>query len=206
MKLDQQLLDHYSKNKNNIQKRLIDFKNVPRENYFYELCYCICTPQSKAIAAEQVQNKLANLDFFNKKFNPVNILNSPEHYIRFHNQKAERLLLAIDIFQAVLEILDSNETSKHKRNLLKRLVNGFGMKEASHFMRNIGYEGLAILDRHILKNLVKLQVYDKIPLINTEKNYQIAEEQFINFSCKINIPIDELDLLFWSFENGNILK
>ena len=69
-----------------IKKRLMEFKNIHVDDYFYELCYCICTPQSKAKNAFQVVNKLRQRDFLNKKFNPIDLLRDPSHYIRFHNQ------------------------------------------------------------------------------------------------------------------------
>mgnify|MGYP000963934107 CR=1 FL=1 len=206
MPLDPELIKHYQKNKDKIKLRLLEFKQIKRENYFYELCFCICTPQSKAKSALQVQNKLQSLDFYNKRFNPVELLNSPLHYIRFHNQKSERLIKAIDYFPDVLAILDSNFSTIEKRNTLQKVVNGFGMKEASHFMRNIGYEGLAILDRHILKNLVNNGIFKKLPQINTKNNYLETEKIFNDFAKDIDIPIDELDLLFWSYENGEIIK
>jgi thermostable 8-oxoguanine DNA glycosylase len=39
-----------------------------------------------------------------------------------------------------------------------------------------------------------------------KKNYFEVEDKFIDFSSKIGIPIDELDLLFWSRENGEVFK
>ena len=103
-------------------------------------------------------------------------------------------------------MLDSKIDNYAKRDKIKELVNGFGYKEAGHFMRNIGYTGLAILDRHILKNLINAGVFEEIPKINTAKEYHKVESLFLDFANKINIPIDEIDLLFWAFENGEIIK
>ena len=206
MQLDKELSAHYEKNKARIRARLNDFKQVPKEDYFYEFCFCLCTPQSKAASALQVQNKLKELNFLNNPFYPVEILAVPEHYIRFHNQKAKRIQDAASYYPKIQEILDSESAPKEKRMKIYQSVNGFGMKEASHFMRNIGYEGLSILDRHILRNLVKLGVFADLPNISTVKNYLSAELAFLSFADEVAIPIDELDLLFWSFENGDIIK
>ena len=65
---------------------------------------------------------------------------------------------------------------------------------------------LAILDRHILKNLVVLGVIKEIPKSLTEKKYLEIEGKFEEFSKKINISMDELDLLFWSAEAGEVFK
>jgi thermostable 8-oxoguanine DNA glycosylase len=44
-------------------------------------------------------------------------------------------------------------------------VKGIGYKEAGHFLGNIGFnQDLAILDRHILKNLKKLGVINAVPV------------------------------------------
>lgn len=204
--LDEKLLEHYDKVQDRIKRRLQEFKEVPKSEYFYEFCFCLCTPQSKAANALIVQKKLKELDFENKPFNPVDILATPENYIRFHNQKAKRIENAPKIFPEIMSILESEESNFDKRAKIHKLVNGFGLKEASHFMRNIGYEGLAILDRHILKNLVKLGVYPEVPNISTVKGYYAAETGFLAFAREVLIPIDELDLLFWSYENGDIIK
>ncbi len=200
------LLISYESMKPLIQKRLQDFTSINEKNYFYELCYCLCTPQSKAANANKVQQKLASSDFLNTKFDPTQLLRDKDHYIRFHNQKAKRLLAAADSFNDVKEILDSNLGTADKRIIISQLVNGLGMKESSHFMRNIGYSGLAILDRHILKNLVLCGLYDAVPKVSSVKQYIGVENEFQHFAEAVGISIDELDLLFWSYETGEILK
>ena len=93
------------------------------------------------------------------------------------------------------------------RNWLADNVLGIGMKEASHFLRNIGFgKDLAILDRHILKNLRKHAVIKDIPKVLTKQKYLEIEQAMKKFSDKIMIRLDELDLLFWSEETGQIFK
>ncbi|MDX9790962.1 MAG: N-glycosylase/DNA lyase [Candidatus Kapaibacterium sp.] len=189
-----------------IKSRLNDFKSVPAKDYFYELCYCICTPQSKAANALIVQNMLAENDFFNKAFDPTPILRSPSNYIRFHNQKAARLLRVREEFNEISEIISSNMSNYEKRNWLANNLNGFGMKESSHFLRNIGYENLAILDRHILRHLMNCGVFDELPKLTPEKNYISVESKFLEFADYVGISLDELDLLFWASSTGEIIK
>jgi N-glycosylase/DNA lyase len=74
-------------------------------------------------------------------------------------------------------------------------------------MRNIGRSGgLAILDRHILRNLKRFGVIRSIPATLTTKRYLSIERRFARLADEIGIPIDELDLLFWSMETGEIRK
>lgn len=200
------LFEHYEKSKKKIIKRLNDFEIIDKSQYFYELCYCICTPQSKASYAMEVQSKLMQTKFFEIGYDPIHILNDKNHYIRFHNQKSIRLLKIRNDWENISNILESNLSPKEKRLWLSQNINGIGMKESAHFMRNIGYKNLGILDRHILKYLVLCGLYFEEPKISSQKQYEEVELAFLNFAKKTNIPIDELDLLFWSYQAGEILK
>jgi len=93
------------------------------------------------------------------------------------------------------------------RNLLTANIKGLGPKESSHFLRNIGKSDnkIAILDRHILKNLKELNII-KETTIKSPSHYLKIEKEFIKLSKKLKIPLDELDLLLWSKENGKIFK
>ena len=93
------------------------------------------------------------------------------------------------------------------REWLVKNVKGLGMKESSHFLRNIGFGfDLAILDRHILKNLKKNGIIKDIPNCLTKKRYMETEEKMRDFSKEIGISMGKLDLLFWSKETGEIFK
>jgi len=65
---------------------------------------------------------------------------------------------------------------------------------------------LAILDRHILNNLLKYGIINELPKSINKKKYYEIEKLFQNFANSIRIDINELDLLFWSFGTGIILK
>jgi len=45
-----------------------------------------------------------------------------------------------------------------------------------------------------------------LPRTLTKKRYSLIEKRFRQFSEEIRIPIDHLDLLFWSNETGEIFK
>jgi len=86
-------------------------------------------------------------------------------------------------------------------------VKGYGLKEASHFLRNIGLSNnkIAILDRHILRNLKELGLI-KDAKIKSPKHYLETEQIFLAHADRMRIPADELDLHWWSQENGEIFK
>jgi N-glycosylase/DNA lyase len=197
----------FEERKDAIRNRLEDFAQVPVSQYFYELAFCILTPQSSAINAEKTISELRDENFVNRGFDPTSHLRDPGHYIRFHNVKAKRLLAIRDSFPELLPHLTNGTLSaEQKRDILLEMVKGLGMKETGHFLRNIGIRDLAILDRHILRHLHRLHVIKKIPASLTRKRYLEIEKQWKRFAKRVDISIDELDLLFWSMETGKIRK
>ncbi|MFH0711139.1 MAG: DNA lyase, partial [Candidatus Aenigmatarchaeota archaeon] len=107
----------------------------------------------------------------------------------------------------IKEVLEKTKDDFELRRWLIKNVDGFGMKEASHFMRNVGRgQNIAILDRHVLRNLQKYGVIEKIPDVLTEKRYVEIEDEMRDFAKTSRIPLADLDLLFWSKETGFIFK
>lgn len=189
-----------------IRARLDDFTRVPDAELFYELAYCLLTPQSSAVNAGRAIAELKAERFLERPFDAADVLGRKEHYIRFHRTKAKRLLAARERFPEVrLRMLDRAD-SRASRAWLVENVDGLGWKEASHLLRNVGHRELAILDRHILKNLVRAGAIRSLPKTLTTKNYLAIERAFGRFAARVGIPMDELDLLFWSMETGEILK
>ncbi len=192
----------YNKEKSKIQEKLKEFRNLKEEDYIKEHIFCLLTPQSKAQSCWSAIEQL----FLENNFTEENIKRILIKKTRFHNTKTIRILYALENWSRVKENL-SIKNKTELRKWLSENVNGYGLKEAGHFLRNIGKSEnqIAILDRHILKNLFEL---NKIPniKIKSKKDYLEKEKSFIEFSKEIKIPIDELDLLFWSKENGEIFK
>ncbi len=189
-----------------IRQRLDDFKRVPATEYFYELVYCLLTPQSSAVNAGRAVDALRCAGFDWKEVDAAAILFRKEHYIRFHNTKGKRLAELKAQFPAISQHLSNDSAGPELRAWLVRNVKGLGWKEASHFLRNIGHRDLAILDRHILKHLKKHNVIRSLPKSLAEKHYLSIENKFKGFALHTGISMDELDLLFWSLETGEILK
>jgi N-glycosylase/DNA lyase len=74
-------------------------------------------------------------------------------------------------------------------------------------LRNIGLgEDLAILDRHILKNLALLGVIKEVPSNLSRKTYLEIEKKMTEFSKEAEIPMGKLDLLLWYKEAGEVFK
>ena len=60
---------------------------------------------------------------------------------------------------------------------------------------------------HILKNLVRYGVIDKIPSsLGSRRIYFEIEDKMKAFSKQTGIPLEDMDLLFWSMQTGFVFK
>lgn len=200
--MENELFRLHNINKKKIRDRLNDFKNLDENAKFNEMLFCLLTPQSNAKKCWAAVEKLSRLRSFNQK----EVSNILKEHTRFHNNKTKYILEAEKTWKIIKNELN-NKDKIALRNFIAENVSGYGLKEASHFLRNIGKSDnkIAILDRHILRNLVNLDIINDDKIKN-KKHYLEIEQKFLSFAEKINIPIDELDLLFWSKENGEIFK
>ncbi len=207
------LLSEYEKIESKIKKRISEFKKIgtkkDKERIFEEMVFCLLTPQSKAKNAwEAVVNMRADGSLYNgseeamkKHLRKIRFLNNKAKYIKkLRNKYFKKDNL---VYKVIFE-----ETDEIKlREWLVKNIKGYGYKEASHFLRNIGKgRSLAILDRHILKNLMAFNVIKTLPSTLTKKKYLTIEKQMRKFSKEIGIPMEDLDLLLWYKETGEIFK
>jgi len=194
--MNKKLLQSYEQKRQKIKSRLSDFKNLNEKQKYKEFLFCLLTPQSRAQKCWQAVELLTRVE------NPTQgqTLAILSKRTRFHNIKTKRIINAKQTYNKIKPLL-SNSDIISLRNTISKEVNGYGLKEASHFLRNIGLSKnkIAILDRHILRNLGE----DKI---KSPTHYLEIEQAFLNYAKSINIPPDELDLLWWSQENGEIFK
>ncbi|OHD19376.1 MAG: DNA lyase [Spirochaetes bacterium GWB1_27_13] len=203
----------HSSIKTQIDDKINYFKNIWNNgtelDIFEELVFCILTPQSKAIMADKaIKNlKKKNLLFSNNWEEISNELN----IVRFKNNKARYIIevrnnLTIDGKIWLKDKINPNDIYTTRDWFVKN-IKGYGLKEASHFLRNIGFcEELAILDRHILKNLRLLEVIDEIPKSLSPKKYIEIEKKLIDFSNYVNINPAHLDFVLWYKETNVIFK
>jgi N-glycosylase/DNA lyase len=85
-------------------------------------------------------------------------------------------------------------------------IKGLGYKEASHFLRNIGFKGYGILDKHIVRCLAELGVITSPKPPTTRNRYLEVEERMRKFANETLIDFEELDLVLWSMKTGEVLK
>lgn len=85
-------------------------------------------------------------------------------------------------------------------------IKGLGYKEASHYLRNIGFRGYAILDKHVLRCMAELGLIEEPKPPITRNRYLSVEKTLRNFAGRLKIDFDEMDLVLWSMRTGEILK
>jgi N-glycosylase/DNA lyase len=207
----QDLNELYAPIKGQIETRLGDFRQIwekaTDEELFTELVFCLLTPQSKAKTCWKAVQRLTRKKMISEG-EPCQI--QEELFgVRFNRRKAEYICLAKKTFssRSLRTTLNEFDSPFAAREWLVDNVLGLGYKEASHFLRNIGLgSDLAILDRHILKNLTLLGVIDEVPSSLSRKTYLDIERRMTEFSEKIEIPMGQLDLLLWYKEAGEVFK
>ncbi len=197
-----------------IEARLADFHEVGRgtdERLFEELCFAILAIQSSARTSDAAVRALVKEGLL-WSAGPEDIARFLRHRTRFHNHKASYLVRArVRFFPTEGPVLRASlnrfPDPKAARDWLVSEVDGLGFKEASHFLRNIGRgEDLAILDRHILRNLLRHRVIGRMPKSLTPKRYLAIEARMEEFARTVGISIGVLDLLWWSRQTGEIFK
>ena len=191
-----------------IRSRLNEFDRLREKGndgeIFAELIFCILTPQSKAQSCWKTVETLLNKNLL-LKGNEDQISKMLKR-VRFRNRKAEYIVEARKHYPIRSKIKKFDDIYSVREWLVQN-VRGMGYKEASHFLRNIGFgEELAILDRHILKNLKSLGVIEEIPRFLTKKKYFEIEKKMKKFSEKVEIPMSHLDLVLWYKETGEVFK
>jgi N-glycosylase/DNA lyase len=207
----EELAGLYHPIKPQIESRLQDFsriwKEASEEELFRELVFCLLTPQSKARTCWRAVERLERKCMI-REAGPEEITRELVG-VRFNLRKGEYICLARSRFSScsLRDTLAGFSDASATREWLVANIKGLGYKEASHFLRNIGLGGdLAILDRHILKNLALLGVIDEVPASPSKKMYLEIEKKMIDFSREAEISMSHLDLLLWYKEAGEVFK
>jgi N-glycosylase/DNA lyase len=185
-----------------VEQRLGEFKKLHQGDtlsWFSELCFCILTANSKAETAIKIQQEIGALGFIELNEQKISeIIKKNKH--RFHNNKA-KYIVAARSFKNIKELI-ANKTGQQARTFIVQNIKGLGYKEASHFLRNIGYDDVAIIDRHILRFMHQQKLIPSIPGHISKKFYLECEQILTKFEIKLS----RLDLIIWQKMTGRVLK
>jgi N-glycosylase/DNA lyase len=189
-----------------INKRMKEFsyfKNATNEEVFLELCFCFMTANFKAEKSWEIQKKIREGFWELSEIELQQKLKEMGH--RFWPQRGTRIYSARWLKDSIKEELRKYKDEFEMREWIVENLKGLGMKEASHFLRNIGYNNLAIIDKHIINVLVSEKLIER-PKTITPKKYLEIENILRELSSKTNLSLGELDLYLWSEQTGKVLK
>jgi N-glycosylase/DNA lyase len=191
-----------------IDNRIQEFHELNKANkdiLFSEMCFCILTANFNAVRGIQIQKQLGTeISSLSQEGLATRL---KELGYRFPNTRAQYIFEARKWHSNLESILLSYAISDQKnlRNWLAKNIKGLGHKEASHFLRNIGYDNCSIIDFHIVDILVDNGVIEK-PKTLTKRKYEEIERVLETIAEINGLTLAELDLVLWYLETGQILK
>jgi N-glycosylase/DNA lyase len=191
-----------------VEARIKEFKESHvkgEEWWFEELVFCLLTANYSArgalacIAALKEDNTLSDGGLEQLRV-------CLEHRHRFPQKRSEFILKARahkgDLKKTIISQLSSNAA----RDWLVENITGLGMKEASHFLRNVGYLDLAIIDKHIISHMLEQGIIDERPKTVTKKKYLEYEKILMSVAGLIGMPLGQMDLYLWAKKSGEVIK
>jgi N-glycosylase/DNA lyase len=210
----EELIQIYESKRDEIKARLEEFAEVGRvgsdEKLFEELAFCIFT------AGASARMGLHSIEAVRPVLMTGSMRDIQDALSRAHRWAQARGAFAYQTREylkqycgmKLRQLLASFDTPDERRDFFAAnpQIRGIGYKEASHFLRNIGYRGYAILDKHVLARLAEFKVIEAQKPPSTKKRYLEIEDRMRNFAKRIRIDFDELDLLLWYTKTGEILK
>lgn len=190
-----------------INKRMREFEEKRKSSWrdlFNELCFCILTANSSAQMGIKVQNSLGFEGFY---YLPEEELSSRLTNLgyRYPRVRAKYIVEARKYAKSLEKIVKETDVNRVRDWLVKN-IKGIGLKEASHFLRNVGFKEIAIIDRHILKILHEYGLIDEIPRSLTKRKYLEIEKILKEMAKELNLSPAELDLYLWFSKTGKVLK
>ena len=195
-----------SKMKSLIDARMREFRGIGEgssSEIFEELCFCVLTANFSAERAIKIQKEMGEGFLTLPESELAKRLRELGH--RFPEARAKYIVEARRHGDSLRNILGSFHSQVEARRWLADNVRGLGYKEASHFLRNIGYDDLAILDFHIIDLLARYGLIEK-PKTLTKKRYLEIEELLREIAKRSRLNLAELDLYLWYMETGKVLK
>lgn len=187
-----------------VEMRVAEFQAVgeaDEQRWFSELCFCLLTANFTAEGGIFIQKAVGDGFVTLGEEELAKRLAGLGH--RFPNARARYIVLAREKLGTLKKFVSGFESGKVAREWVLG-VKGLGMKEASHFLRNVGFRDVAIIDRHVLNLLYEhCLVEDK--QLNWERYLQI-ERLLEGIASELGLDLARLDLYLWFLKTGKVLK
>jgi N-glycosylase/DNA lyase len=199
-----------------IKKRLGEFQEVWHHGsdarLWEELVYCIFTAGASARMGLNAIDAVRSLLLDGEPEEMTQVLREAGAH-RFPVARPRYIVTTRNYFRAnfgmaLRERLRSFSDPFERRDWLaqEKQIKGLGYKESSHFLRNVGVKGHAILDKHVMRCLAEMNIVDTARPPANRRKYLEVEQEFRRFAQHIGVDFDELDLVLWSIKTGEILK
>ena len=224
-KIDAEIRKVHREMEGRVEGRLAEFRGIWESGddtaLFAELAFCLLTPQSGARRCAQAVERLKKSgNLFHGDFDDI----CPDlNIVRFKNNKTRYLLEAREKFwsggRSLRRFLGEFGDARSMREALVDSIRGIGYKEASHFLRNIGLgEELAILDRHVLRVMARLELLGSgpagkgaagrgaVPQSISGRRYCYLEERLRGYAARAGVPMGHLDFVLFYMATGDIFK
>ncbi len=188
-----------------VNARVKEFKEIDRRSsneIFQEMCFCILTANFNAEKCITIQKEIGNGFLTLSEEDLAKRLADLGH--RFPNARARYISDSVKYNDSLKDIIHSSKDEELRKWLVKN-IKGLGYKEASHFLRNIGFDDFAIIDFHIIDVLVAYTLIER-PKTLTKRKYLEIENTLRDIAKQTNLTLAELDLYLWYIETGKILK
>jgi len=187
-----------------VDARIQEFKTMrdnPVDVLFQELCFCILTANCSAERCIRIQNEI-NQGFL--VFSEEELGQKLKTLGYRFPPRARHIIVSRQYCSDLPKVLRSFH-GEALREWLVEHVDGLGYKEASHFLRNIGFDDFAIIDSHIVDVLVKNGLITQ-PKTLTKRVYLEIEQMLKKLAKQVHLSLAELDLYLWYMETGKVLK
>jgi N-glycosylase/DNA lyase len=191
-----------------VESRIREFQAAQGEEderWFEELIFCLLTANYSARGALACIAALNEGDAIGEG-SLEQLRACLEHRHRFPNKRAEFIHKARAHRDDLKRTITSQPSSRAARDWLVENITGLGMKEASHFLRNVGYLDLAIIDKHILTHMEEQGIIGERPKTLTRRRYLEYEEILIRVAGMLGMSLGMMDLYLWAKKSGEVIK
>ena len=190
-----------------VLERVEEFKlnNIADEDvWFRELVLCVLTANSSFVAAYKVLGYVME-EFDKGTYGFEQVLK--ERGYRFYELKAKYLKNLVKYRGRIKSWIKplADRSQALAREVLANEIYGIGMKEASHFLRNVGYFDLAIVDKHVMRFSINSGLVRPFKTL-TRSRYLEIERKLKELAHQLGMPVGILDLFIWHIETGTVLK
>ena len=218
------IFDIYYYLENNIQNKK-NWKKFSEYELWYDLCLCILASnvhyEQALSAAAHLHNKelldrhvmLENLNYAQNRISyelslPLFLPKKKDGNLRkyrFPNIRAKNIVKSTENLSykfSLMQLLKDSNSENEVRNFLVDNISGMAHKEASHFLRDIGFSNsLAIIDTHILTFLKELKIISSQTKISTIRQYFELESIMQNLASHYDLKLSILDNAIWHYMN-----